>query len=174
MPKRTVLPVLSDEQHRALIDCYNDAADPETRTRYQMLLLHVEHGLTTYQIARVVKRCHDVVLRVFQRYLIGGLAAIPRRVAPGRAPTVSAEWKAELLRVIEDDPHQHDVESANWTTINLADYLQQKIGLKVDPETVRHYLHRLGYVCKRPTWTVAHKAAEREGWVGNVSGSRSS
>ena len=174
MPKRTVLPVLSDEQHSALIDCYNDAEDPETRTRYHMVLLHGEHGLTTHQIAPVVKRCHDVVLRVLQRYLVGGLAAVPRRVAPGRAPTVSAAWKAELLRVIEDDPHQHGVASANWTTINLADYLHETIGLKVDPETVRHYLHRLGYVCKRPTWTVAHKAAEREGFVGNASGSRSS
>jgi len=174
MPKRTTLPILSAEQHQALLDGYNQASDPETRTRYQMLLLHVEHGWTTHQIAPLVKRSHDSVLRVFYRYLADGLAAVPRRSPPGRAPTVSAEWTAELLRVIEDDPHQHGVASANWTTIVLADYLQQKIGEKVDPETVRRHLHQLGYVCKRPTWTVAHKAAEREGWEGNASGSRSS
>jgi transposase len=172
MPKRTTLPVLSAAQHQALLDGYNQASDPETRTRYQMLLLHVENGWTTHQIAPLVKRSHDSVLRVFSRYLADGLAAIPRRSPPGRAPTVSAAWQAELLRVIEDDPHQHGVESANWTTIILADYLQHKIGPKVDPETVRRHLHRLGYVCKRPTWTVAHKAAEREGWEGNASGSR--
>lgn len=170
MPKRTHLPVLPAAQHQALLDGYNQAADPETRTRYQMLLLGVERGWTTHQIAPLVKRSHDAVLRVFQRYLIGGLAAVPRRSPPGRAPTVTPLWQAELLRVIEDDPHQHGVDSANWTTILLADYLARQSGIGVDPETVRRHLHRLGYVCKRPTWTVAHKAAEREDWVGNASG----
>jgi transposase len=170
MPKRTQLPVLTNEQHQALLEHYDQAADPETRTRYQMLLFGVERGWTTYEIAPLVKRSHDVVMRVFQRFVAGGLGAVPRRSPPGRQPQVTRLWQEELLRVIEDDPHQHGVESANWTTIVLADYLASKMGVRVDPETVRRYLHRLGYVCKRPTWTVAHKAAEREDWVGNASG----
>ncbi|HEV8178228.1 MAG TPA: helix-turn-helix domain-containing protein [Gemmatimonadales bacterium] len=170
MPKRTQLPVLSAEQHQALLDGYNQAADPETRTRYQMLLLGVEHGWTTHQIAPLVKRSHDGVLRVFHRFLTDGLAAVPRRSPPGREPTVTPSAEAELLRVIEDDPHQHGVASANWTTILLADYLAQTIGIRVDPETVRRHLHQVGYVCKRSTWTVAHKAAEREDWEGNACG----
>jgi transposase len=170
MPKRTQLPMLSAEQHQALVEHYNQAPDPETRTRYQMLLLGIEHGWTTHQIAPLVKRSHDVVMRVFQRFVAGGLAAVPRRSPPGRQPTVTPVWEAELVRVLEDDPHQHGVESANWTTILLATYLAKTTGVGVDPETVRRHLHRLGYVCKRPTWTVAHKAAEREGWVGNAFG----
>lgn len=174
MPKRTLVPPPSAEHRAELLQRYNDAHDPETRTRYQMLLLAVEHGWTTHQIAPVVHRSHDVVLRVLQRYLVGGLNAIPRHRAPGRIPRVSAAWKTELLRVIDDDPHVHGVDSANWTTTLLAHYLAACSGIDVDPETVRRSLHRLGYVCKRPTWTLAHKAAEREDWVGNVSGWRSS
>ena len=170
MPKRTQLPLLSTEQHQALLEQYNQAPDPETRTRYQMLLLGIEHGWTTHQIAPIVKRSHDVVMRVFQRFLHGGLDAVPRRSPPGRQPSVTSDWEAELLRIIEDDPHQHGVASANWTTILLAEYLAKQTGVGVDPETVRRHLHRLGYVCKRPTWTVAHKAAEREDWVGNAFG----
>jgi len=170
MPKRTPLPVLTAEEHQALVDGYNQAEDPETRTRYQMLLLGVEQGWSTHQIAPLVKRGHDAVLRVFHRYLASGLPAIPRRSPPGREATLSPLDEAELLRVIEDDPHQHGVASANWTTILLADYLATTTGIRVDPETVRRHLHQLGYVCKRPTWTMAHKAAEREDWVGNASG----
>jgi transposase len=170
MPKRTQVSVLSAEQHQALLDRYNQANDPETRTRYQMLLFGVEQGWTTLQIAPLVKRSHDVVLRVFQRYRTGGLDAVPRRTPSGRPPSVTPPWEAELLGVIEDDPHQHGVASANWTTILLADYLAKQTGVQVDPETVRRHLHRLGYVCKRPTWTLAHKAAEREDWVGNACG----
>jgi transposase len=62
---------------------------------------------------------------------------------------------------------------ANWTTQRLADYLAQKTGLAVDPKTVRRFLHRHDYVCKRPTWTVSHKAAERADWVGKGCGERS-
>ena len=51
MPKRTHLPVLSAAEHQALLDGYNQAVDPETRTRYQMLLFGVERGWTTPQIA---------------------------------------------------------------------------------------------------------------------------
>jgi transposase len=174
MPQRTVLPPLSADQRAELVKHYNTTSNPESRTRYQMLLLANDQHLSTFEIATLVQRSHDSVLRVIQRYLTGGLATIPRRTAPGRAPLITAAWKIELLRVIEDDPHDHGVRSANWTTTMLATYLQEQTGIKTDAETVRKYLHRLGYVCKRPNWTVAHKAAEREDWVGNAFGWRSS
>src|ERR1035437_3395373 len=174
MPQRTVLPPLSAEQRAELLKRYNTTSKPESRTRYQMLLLATDQHLSTLEIAGLVQRSHDSVLRVFQRYLTGGLATVPRRTAPGRQPTITEAWKTELLRVIEDDPHAHGVTSANWTTTLLALYLQEQTGIKTDAETVRKYLHRLGYVCKRSNWTVAHKAAEREGLVGNAFGWRSS
>jgi len=51
MPKRTVLPPLDAEARSNLLARYNGAPDPETRTRFQMVLLAVEQGPTTYQIA---------------------------------------------------------------------------------------------------------------------------
>ena len=101
-------------------------------------------------------------------------AAVPHRPRPGRAPTISPAWQEELLRVIELDPHDVGVPSANWTTGLLADYLARETGIAVDPETVRQRLHRLDYVCKRPTWTVEHKAHEQEGYLGNACGRSSS
>jgi transposase len=174
MPKNTLLLTLTSEQRADVLAAYNAAPNPEDRTRYQMLLLATDHHLSTTHVAALVHRSHDVVLRVFHRYQTGGLAAVPRWKAPGRQPSVTTSWKTELVRVILDDPHDHGVAAANWTTTLLATYLQEHTGVGVNPETVRHYLHELGYVCKRPTWTVAHKAAERENWVGNACGWRSS
>ncbi|MBV8220965.1 MAG: transposase [Solirubrobacterales bacterium] len=174
MPHQSVLPSLSVAAHTELLTSYNTAADPESRTRYQMVLLAADQHLSPRQIAPLVQRSHDVVLRVLHRYRDGGLAAVPRRTGPGPAPKVTATWQNELLRVIEDDPHQHGVHSANWTTQLLADYLNAHTGIATNQETVRRYLHRHAYVCKRPTWTVAHKAAEREDWVGKGCGVRSS
>lgn len=145
---------------------YNATADADTRLRYQIVLL-AQQGHTVSQITHLVLRSHDMVLRVLKRFCAAGLDAVPRRRAPGRARTVTPAWEAELLRVIDGDPHDVGVQSANWTTGLLADYLAQATGITVDPETVRLYLHAHDYVCKRPTWTLKRKAEAQEGYVGN-------
>jgi hypothetical protein len=67
----------------------------------------------------------DTVERVLNSWLIlqGGGASRPPRKAPRLTPTVTPEWKTELLRVIDLDPHPVGVPIANWTTRLLAIYL---------------------------------------------------
>ena len=121
--------------------------------------------------ARSPKTCCAVrtpSLRVLKRFFTGGLDAVPRRTAPGRERRVTAAWEAELLRVIELDPHEVGQDTANWTTERLAEYLGQQTGIQVTEETVRVYLHAHDYVCKRPTWTLRRKAEEKADYVGNA------
>jgi hypothetical protein len=92
----TLVPSLDALTHQALLDRYNATADPETRLRYQMVLLSSDQKLTTWQIASVTFRSHDTVLRVINRFLSDGIEAVPHRRAPGRKPTVSQEWHLEL------------------------------------------------------------------------------
>jgi transposase len=149
---------------------YEEAATAETRTRYHMVLL-AQQGQRVPQIARLVERSEDTVGRVLKRFLTQGLEAVPRRsTASRRERTVTAAWEAELLRVIELDPHEVGQETANWTTQLLANYLAEKTGVKVSLETVRTSLHALGYVCKRPTWTLKRKAEAQANYVGNACG----
>jgi len=164
----TLLPL--DEQHQAeLQQRYEEARDAETRTRYQMIVL-AQLGQTAPRIARMVLRSEDTVARVLKRFLTGGLDAVPRRNAPGRERTVTSAWEAELVRVIELDPHEVGQETANWTTELLADYLGRHTGVTVSLETLRVYLHAHGYECLRPTWTLRRKAEEKVDDVGNACG----
>ncbi len=103
---------------------YEQTPNVESRTRYQMLLL-AQQEYTVPQIARIVVRSEDTVARVLNRFLTGGLDAVPRRAPPGRERMVTAAWEAELLRVIELDPHEVGVNSANWTTELLGFVLRQ-------------------------------------------------
>jgi transposase len=80
---------------------------------------------------------------------------------------VTPTWLAELQRVIELDPHTVGVDSAVWTTRLLATYLERVTGHRTGIEAVRMHLHRLGYVCKRPTWSLKRKSTEQAGWVKN-------
>ncbi len=163
------LPPLDEPTLTELRCRYEETSDAETRTRYQMLLLSLR-GQTSTQIARLVLRSQDTVVRVLKRFLTGGLDAVPRRTSPGRERTVTAAWEAELLRVIELDPHEVGQDTANWTTERLAEYLGTQTGIQVTEETVRVYLHAHGYVCKRPTWTLKRKAEEKADYVGNACG----
>jgi transposase len=174
MPARFRLTPLEGTDHAALVARYNQTDNPEERTRCQMVLLAHDQQLAPAAIAPLVQRSHDTVLRVLQRFEQTGLAGLAARSARIGRPRVTAPWQAELARVIDLDPRTVDVASANWTTDLLATYLGRVTGLVVSEETVRRHLHGLGYVCKRPTWTVAHKAQEQSDWVGNACGWRCS
>jgi transposase len=169
MPAPITLPPFDEQLQAELYQRYEEAGDAETRTRYQMIVL-ARSGQTAPYIARLVLRSEDTVERVLNRFLTGGLDAVPRRSAPGRERTVTSTWEAELMRVIEMDPHEVGQNTANWTTELLADYLSRQTGVTVSLETVRVYLHAHGYVCKRPTWTLQRKAEEKADYVGNACG----
>ena len=171
MAKPLTLPPLSDTQVTALRQLYATATAPKIRLRAHIVLL-AHQGRSIAEIAVIVFRSRDTVERVLKRFLQGGVTTLPPRKAPGRAPTVTPQWTAELLRVIDLDPHTVGVRSANWTTGLLATYLAHKTHIAVTDETVRLALRAAGYVCKRLTWTLKRKAEEQPGYVGNACGWR--
>lgn len=162
------LQVRLDDRERAEIDArYAAARDAETRTRYQMILMAAA-GKPAPQIGWLVRRSEDTVRRVLRRFLHDGLDAVPRRRSPGRPIGVPATWEAELRRVIDLDPRSVGVPSAVWTTRLLSAYLEEVTGHHAAIETVRIHLHRAGYVCKRPTWSLKRKSTEQAGWAKNA------
>ena len=89
------LPPLDELSLTELRRRYEETSDAETRTRYQMLLLSLR-GQTSSQIAQMVLRSQDTVVRVLKRFLTGGLDAVPRRTAPGRERRVTVGYHTEL------------------------------------------------------------------------------
>jgi transposase len=166
MPTRITIPPLDDPTLADLRARYDVTTDADLRLRYQMVLL-AQQGRSVAEIAQITYRSRDTVERVLTRFRDAGLDAVPRRFAPGSPPTITPAWTAELLRVIELDPHAVGVDSATWTTGLLATYLAQHTGIAVSAETVRVALHANDYGCKRPTWTLKRKAEAQPGYVGN-------
>src|SRR5688572_22526953 len=136
MPTRLTIPPLDDATLATVRARYDATDDADLRLRYQMILL-AQQGRAVAEIAQITYRSRDTVERVLTRFRDGGLDAVPRRFAPGSAPTITPAWTAELLRVIELDPHSVGVDSANWTTGLLATYLAEQTGIAVSDETVR-------------------------------------
>src|SRR5262245_19407765 len=63
---------------------------------------------------------------------------------------------------------------AAWTGPLRAAYLAERTGVAVGERTVRRGLDLLGYVCRRPTWTVRHKAEAEPDYPPKAAGSRRS
>jgi len=158
---------LDQATRSAVSERYEDTRGAVERTNCQIVLL-ADEGRHAQEIAWLVRRGPDQVRTVLHRFQAEGLAGLTPRKAPGRALQVTPTWLAELRRVIDLDPHTVEVPSAVWTTRLLSAYLQRVTGHKSGIETVRVHLHRLGYVCKRPTWSMKRKSTEQAGWVKNA------
>jgi transposase len=165
------LPPLSNTQVTELRQLYETTPHAQLRLRSHIVLL-AHQGRSVAEMAAIVCRRRDTVERVLKRFRQGGIAALPPRTAPGRAPTVTPEWQAARLRVLDLDPHTVGVRRAHGPTSFLATYRAAQTQVAVTAETVRLSLHAAGGVCKRPTWTLKRQAEEHPGSVGNASGWR--
>ena len=164
---------LEQGSREAVAERYERAGSAVERTNCQMVLL-ADEGRSLQEIAWLVRRGREQVRTVLHRFRDQGLAGLVPRPRTGRPLGVTPAWLAELQRVIELDPHTLGVPSAVWTTRLLADHLARVTGHQTGIEAVRVHLHRLGYVCKRPTWSLKRKSTEQAGWVKNGSGWRPS
>jgi transposase len=151
----------------AVADWYERACAPIERTNAQIVLL-ADEGRSVAEIGWLVRRGRDQVGKMLHRFRNEGLAGLAPRRHTGRPLGVTPAWQAELQRVIDLDPRIVGIDSAVWTTRLLAAHLAEVTGHRTGIEAVRVHLHRLGYVCKRPTWSLKRKSTEQAGWVKNA------
>ena len=157
---------LDQRTREAVAAHYEQARSAVERTNCQMVLL-ADEGRSITEVAWLVRRGREQVRKILLRFQREGLTGLVPRQRTGRPVEVTPAWLAELQQVIERDPHTVGVDSAVWTTRLLAEYLERVTGHRTGIESVRVHLHRLGYVCKRPTWSLKRKATEQAGWVKN-------
>jgi transposase len=158
---------LDQATREGVAERYEQTRDAIERTNCQIVLLADEGRLAT-EIAWLVRRGPTQVRKILHRFRSAGLAGLVPGKHTGRPLGVTPAWLAELRRVIDLDPHAVGVDSAVWTTRLLAGYLAAATGHRTGIETVREQLHRAGYVCKRPTWSLKRKAGQQAGWVKNA------
>ena len=167
MRRRPLRLRLDQETREAVAERYERARSAVERTNCQMVLL-ADEGRSLTEIAWLVRRGREQVRTVLHRFHSEGVSGLAPRPRTGRPLGVTPAWLTELQRVIDLDPHTVGVDSAVWTTRLLAHYLARVTGHRTGIEAVRVHLHRLGYVCKRPTWSLKRKATEQAGWVKNA------
>lgn len=84
-------------------------------------------------------------------YHRAGDAGLTRRIAPGRAPTLSPRQQQQLTRsIIDRQPTQFRFPFALWTLPLIGQLIERKFGVVLHETTIARLLRRLGLTPQRP------------------------
>jgi transposase len=113
--------------------------------RHARVILLASQGKKVPQLMPLVglsdRRIRDIVHGFNQH----GVASLPHRKAPGRAPLCDAKARSELVELLRRPPTDFGIESATWTGADLARVAhEQGIAPALSPRTARREIQRAG------------------------------
>ncbi len=149
------LPALSSEQVNELNELYRKTRDPRLRTRAQIILLAAEKGLVAQEIGAIVRLSEEAVRKWLKRYKAEGIEGLKDLPRAGTPKKVTAVYVAKLEAAVRRRPRSLDLPFSMWTLQRLADYMAEETGIRVEAETVRLHLKKLGIVLSRPQHKVS-------------------
>lgn len=150
MPKNTFVEIPPEEQAQMLAVL--------RRVRYGSLLaLHIlllcAAGRHPTEIAAVLFCSRSSVYRTVRAYRAGTLGwehdDQGRLTPPVRTTVLVPTLRRSLLALLKVTPHAYGWCRTRWSCATLALTLQSKRGLTVSAETMRRWLHEIGWVWKR-------------------------
>jgi transposase len=139
---------LSQNAIRELDSLYRTTRDAQIRTRVHMVLLAVEKGLIAAEIAELVRADEQTVRRWLKRYQARGLDGLYDSPRPGGPRKVTDAYLSELIEVVRQVPTTYQLPFNSWTHDRLADFMAQRTGITVNPETVRLHLRAAGVILR--------------------------
>jgi putative transposase len=150
MPKHTVVEIRQEEQAQMLAAL--------RRARYGYLLaLHIvllcAAGRNPTDIAAVLFCSRSSVYRAVRAYRAGTLGLEPdndgRLRPPIRTSMLVPTLRRSLVALLKAPPRAYGWCRTRWSGATLAATLQTKRGITVSAETMRRWLHEVGWVWKR-------------------------
>ena len=128
---------------------------PRARYRYLLafpLLLLCAAGRTPSEVARVLFGSRSSVYRIVRAYWAGALRfeAAPEAVPQQRRlRLLTPSLKRSVQALLKAAPRAYGWCRTRWSCATLAAELEVRRGIAVSTETMRHWLHELGWAWKR-------------------------
>lgn len=119
----------------------------------------VEAGESPEVVIKALGFTRSQIYEWLAKYREGGVDALRRRKAPGKAPKLSGEQLKKVYRlVVGNNPRQLKFEFALWTRAMIREMIRREFGVKLSEVSVGRLLKKLGLSPQRPT----HRAIERD------------
>jgi transposase len=132
-------PVMADAAQRRALMTLGRSSDRGEADRARAVLLTLS-GWTSERIAEAFGVREDTVRLWRSAFMMGGVAALRTRVAPGPAP-VKAE---RALAVAQDVLSAPVTDRPNWTLPRLAEEIAQRSGVRISPSQLSVVLRKKG------------------------------
>lgn len=167
-------PSLGPEERQALEHDYRHGKPRLVRQRSHVVLLAGQLS-SQADIARVVGCSPDTVRRTLTLYRRRGRTAFggPVRLRHSRTRR-TLDWLKMLAHALEVGARACGVDRPTWTAPLLGRYLTEQTAIEVSERTVRRGLASLGYVCRRTTWVLRHRAEAEPDYHPKGKGSKRS
>jgi transposase len=139
------------------------SSDTITYRRARVILLSSQ-GRRVPEIMAALGLSDRTVRDTLHRFERGGVAALPRRKAPGKKRRCDAAAHEALVELLHRPPTDFGIESRLWTAPDLAAVAQQQgIVATISPDTVRREIRRSGKSWQRAKrWTTSPDPAYTE------------
>ena len=124
------------------------AAELERR-RHRAVVL-VRKGFSLNEAARRIGCEASSVMRWWEAYRRGGKKALKSRPTPGRPPRLTDPQKTRLIRYLLEGAMAHGYRTELWTTLRIAEVIQNKFGVHYHRDHVGRLLHALNWTCQKP------------------------
>lgn len=162
-PPLKLKPVRGRQLNR-LCAMYDQAECPRLRRRAQTVLL-AQAGYETSEITQITRQSCWMVRRWLHRFLVDGCEGLWEGLRSGRPPEITPVIELFLREAIVKSPREYGQAQPNWTTALLGKVIKRRFKCEVSEECVRQHLHDVDGVCRRPTWTVRHRAETQPGYA---------
>jgi transposase len=140
------------------------APTPRERERWHALWL-LARGWSESQVAEALERDPHTIGSWVAAFGEAGPRVWPsrRQVAP---PALDAEVQAHLKAAVQAPPRAVGMEMANWNWRGVREFVARHFGVRLCRSSCLNYLHRLGFVLKRPRKRLTKAdAAKRKDFV---------
>jgi len=162
-PPLKLKPIRGRQLNR-LREMYDQGEWPRLRRRAQTVLL-AEAGYETPEIAEITRQSCWTVRRWLHRFTADGCEGLWEGLRSGRPPEITPTIELFLREALVKSPRDYGLTQPSWTTMLLSKVIKGRFKCEVSDESIRQHLHAVDGVCRRPTWTVRHRAEAQPGYA---------
>ena len=141
------------------------APTPRERERWHALWL-LCRGMTASATAQALGRDAHTIGRWATAFSEGGSGGPDIRTVRWFSPALEEAQQAALSAAVQELPAKSGIVMANWNWKVVRQFLSERFSISLSRSTCLNYLHRLGFVLKRPKKRLLKADAEkREAFV---------
>jgi putative transposase len=119
------------------------------RERWHAVWLALQ-GWSAAQVAAALGRDPHTVGQWLAAFRRGGPAGLTFRHTGGPAPALTSAQQAALKAAVQRPPREAGMDVASWHWKVVRRFVRERFGVLLGRSSCRAYLHRLGFVVKRP------------------------